>query len=194
MGKRVLVIVGHPDSAPERLCRGLAEAYAAGARGAGHAVEVLDLAAVEVPYLRTQQEFEHGAVPESLTAARDAVLRAEHYVVVFPLWLGTMPALLKAFLEQVMRPGTAFRYREKALPEKLLAGRSARIVVTMGMPAFAYRIFYLAHGVKTLERGILKFVGIAPVRTTYFGGVGEADSARRGAWLAEMHAAGARGD
>jgi putative NADPH-quinone reductase len=192
--KRIVVVVGHPDPSPERLVRALAESYAAGARGAGHRVDVIDLASIEVPFLRTQQEFEHGEVPPSLTAARDAVRDADHYAILFPLWLGGMPALLKAFCEQIFRPGIAFRYREKAWPEKLLKGRSARIVVTMGMPAFVYRLFHLSSGVKTLERGILKFVGVAPVRTTLLGGVGAADIRRRSAWIADMHAAGARAD
>ena len=43
--------------------------------------------------------------------------------------LGDVPALLKAFFEQVGRPNFAFRYREKGLPEKLLKSRSARVVV-----------------------------------------------------------------
>ncbi len=194
MPKRIVVVVGHPDPSPERLVRALAESYAAGARNAGHRVEIVDLAGIEVPFLRTQQEFEHGEVPPSLAAACDAMRKAEHFVILFPLWLGGMPAMLKAFCEQIFRPGIAFRYREKALPERLLKGRSARIVVTMGMPAFVYRLFFLSNGVKVLERGILKFVGVAPVRTTLLGGVGAADICRRGAWIADMHAAGARAD
>jgi putative NADPH-quinone reductase len=55
--------------------------------------------------------------------------------MIFPLWHGTMPALLKAFIEQVMRPGVALRYRERGFPQGLLTGRSARLVVTVGMPA-----------------------------------------------------------
>jgi len=57
-------------------------------------------------------------------------------VLLFPLWLGDMPALLKGFLEQVARPGFAFAVeRDSPLISKLLAGRSARVVVAMGMPA-----------------------------------------------------------
>ena len=51
------------------------------------------------------QEFEHAAVPDELKDTAEAIVWAEHIVFVFPLWLGTMPAMLKAFLEQVMRPG-----------------------------------------------------------------------------------------
>jgi putative NADPH-quinone reductase len=49
-----------------------------------------------------------------------------------------MPAFLKAFLEQVMR-GVALEYRKHGFPRGLLAGRSARLVVAIGMPSLIYR-------------------------------------------------------
>ncbi|MFZ5673202.1 MAG: NAD(P)H-dependent oxidoreductase [Pseudomonadota bacterium] len=182
---RVLVIQGHPDRDPKRLCRALADAYAEGATAAGHIVRHIDLATLEFPLLRSQQEFAHGAVPEGLQAARDAILDAEHLVFVFPLWLGTMPALLKAFLEQVIRPGTAFAYPDGkgGFPRKLLKGRSARIVVTMGMPVFVYRLWYFSHGLSGMRRNILNFVGIKPVRETLFGMVEAGHDAKRSKWL-----------
>jgi putative NADPH-quinone reductase len=54
-------------------------------------------------------------------------------------WHGTMPALLKGFLEHIFRPGFAMEYRKDSFPKRLLAGRSARVIVTMGMPVLMYR-------------------------------------------------------
>ena len=190
MTRKVLVINGHPDGSPERLCAALAQAYAEGAREGGHSVETISIADLEIPYLRTQTEFEKGGVPESLKAAADAVMRAEHVVFVFPLWLGTMPAMLKSFLEQVLRPGVAFEYGDKG-PKTLLSGRSARMVVTMGMPAIAYRFFYFSHSLKSLERNILRFVGLGPIRESIVGMVEGAADKRR-AWLDRMRALGAK--
>jgi putative NADPH-quinone reductase len=191
MPRKVLVINGHPDGDPKRLCAALADAYAEGARGGGHEVATLALAELDVPYLRNQSEFEKGAVPDSLKAAAEAVMRAEHVVFVFPLWLGTMPALLKAFLEQVLRPGVAFEYGEKG-PKTLLSGRSARMVVTMGMPAFVYRLYFLSHGVAGLRRSILRFVGFKPVRTTLIGLVTMGSDDKRRKWLARVREFGRR--
>lgn len=141
--------------------------------------------------LRSQQDFEAGQLPSMLVPARDAIVLARHLVIIFPLWQGTMPALLKAFLEQVMRPGS-LEYRTQGFPRGLLAGRSARIIVTMGMPAFVYRWYFRAHGVRGLERSILCFARMKPVRETLFGGVGEADDGRRQRWLDQMKSYGAR--
>lgn len=191
MPRRVLVVTAHPDPAPERLCRALAETYAAAADTAGHSVRRIDLAKLEIPVLRTTKEFEQGAVPDSLRAAAEEVVWAEHIVFVFPLWLGTMPALLKAFLEQIMRPGLAFDYPEggKGFTKTLLKGRSARLVVTMGMPPFLYRIWFLGHGLAGMRRSILNFVGIKPVRQTLYG-LATASERKRAGWLKEMERLG----
>ena len=195
MPRRILVIIGHPDPEPKRLCRALAASYADGARSAGHKVQLIDVATLDFPLLRTMEEFERRPLPVTLEAAVEAIRHAEHIVLVFPLWLGTMPALLKAFLEQVMRPGVAFAYPEAGgggFARTLLKGRSARIIVTMGMPASFYRFWYLGHGVAGLRRNILNFVGINPVRETLFGMVDGASAETRAKWLAKMRALGAR--
>jgi putative NADPH-quinone reductase len=116
---------------------------------------------------------------------------AEHLVFFYPLWLGDMPALLKAFLEQVARPG--FAIAEGKMPKPLLRGRSARLVVTMGMPAFFYRFYYGGHSVKSFQRNILKFAGIRPVESSLIGNV-EGNPADRAAWLDRMRELGAHAD
>lgn len=192
MGRRILLIQGHPDRDPHHLCRALAAAYAAGSRRAGHEVRHADVATLDVPLLRRPEEFEGGDVPDELKPMVDDLLWAEHVVLVFPLWLGMVPAALKALLEQVMRPSVAFE-QGSGMPRGKLRGRSVRVVVTMGMPAFFYRLWFGAHGVKALERSVLRFVGMKPVRTTMLGMVGGASDKRRKAWLAKMERLGGQG-
>lgn len=77
-------------------------------------------------------------------------------------------------------PGFAFApARGKGLPRKLLKGRSARIVVTMGMPALFYRWVYRAHSLKSLERNILAFCGIGPIRASVIGTIESARQRRQ---------------
>ena len=193
MPRRIVVILGHPDLSPKRLCRALADSYAEGARSAGHEVRRIDVARLDFPLLGSMQEFQHGMVSPDIKDAAEAIRRAEHIVFVFPLWLGTMPALLKGFLEQVMRPGLAFAYPKAGKDGSLttlLKGHSARLIVTMGMPAPIYRFWYLGHDVAGIRRNILNFVGIGPVRESLFGMVESVSDARRRKWLAAMHALG----
>lgn len=194
MPSRIVIIEGHPDARPERLCRALADAYAAGAAEAGHEVERVAVAELDFLLLRSKEDFDQGTVPATLKAAQGAIAAASHLVIIYPLWLGTMPALLKGFLEQVLRPGFAAGATAPGQPwRKLLTGKSARVVVTMGMPALVYRWFFLAHSLKSLERNILKFCGIAPVCETLFGAVDAASDKTRAKWLDDMRALGRAG-
>ncbi|MHB1215620.1 MAG: NAD(P)H-dependent oxidoreductase [Thiobacillus sp.] len=195
MGKRILLIQGHPDRSQRHWCHALEDAYAQGATAAGHEIRRIDVAALDFPVLRSQFDWEQGELPAELAPAQDAIKWAEHLVFFFPLWLGGMPALLKGFLEQVARPGFAFSGEgNNPMAKKGLTGRSARVVVTMGMPAMLYRWYFRAHSIKALERNILGFVGIAPVHETLIGMVGEMEPEHADKWLARLEKLGGRGD
>ncbi|MES2016487.1 MAG: NAD(P)H-dependent oxidoreductase [Pseudomonadota bacterium] len=169
MSKRILLIQGHPDPCQDHLCHALAHAYASGAAIAGHEVRQTTVALLDFPLLRSEQEWAHDRLPVTLRQAQDDIAWSQHLVIFFPLWLGDMPALFKGFLEQVARPGFASG-------GKRLSGRSARIVVTMGMPALLYRLYFRAHGIKSLKRSILRYIGFRPVRETLIGMVGHTDT------------------
>lgn len=191
--RTVLILNGHPDAGSKGLCHALAEAYAGGARTAGRTVQRLDVAGLDFGFVSSQAEFEKGPPPPDIAAAQERIRAADHLVLVYPLWLGDVPAVLKAFLEQTLRPGFAFSYRPSGFPIKHLQGRSARIIVTMGMPAFVYRWFFRAHGLKNLERNILRFVGFSPVRATLLGSVGTCGKEEIQRRLAEVRELGRRG-
>jgi putative NADPH-quinone reductase len=193
MVTKVLLIQGHPDASRLHFGHALEDAYAVGAAAGGHEVRRTRVAELDFPLLRSQHEWEQGTLPPGLADAQQAILWAEHIMLFFPLWLGDMPALLKAFLEQVARPGFAFgEERGNPFAHKKLAGRSARVVVTMGMPAAVYRWVYRAHSVKSLERNILGFVGIAPIDESLVGMVGAMSPKIAERWLATMRKLGAR--
>lgn len=85
MPRRILIIIGHPDPEPKRLCRALAASYADGARTAGHAVRVIDIATLDFPLLRTAAEFAQSTMPPAIEDAAQAIREAEHLVFIFPL-------------------------------------------------------------------------------------------------------------
>ena len=191
MPQRILILQGHPDASEPHLCHALAQAYSEGAATAGHEVRSVDLAVLDFPLLRSAKEWKEGGVPAGLQEAQASIAWAEHLVIFFPLWLGDMPALLKGFLEQVARPGFAFTAEgSNPFGRKGLKGRSARVIVTMGMPALVYRFYFRAHSVKSLERNILGFVGIAPVNETLIGMVESLDNKTRRRWFGKMQALG----
>ncbi len=186
----VAIVQGHPDPAARHFCHALADAYAGAAEAAGHAVRRIDVARLDFPWLRSQTEFDTGPLPASLAEAQSAIAWASHLVFVYPLWLGSMPALLKAFLEQVARPGFAFAKTPRGGWKPALGGKSARVIVTMGMPAPVYRWYFRAHSLKSFARNVLHFTGIRPVRSTLIGSVESLDETDRAAWLSKLGALG----
>lgn len=190
MSKKIAIIQGHPDPIVRHFGHALGDAYARGAVVAGHEVKRIEIAQLNFPLLTSQADWTESRPPAGLREAQAAIGWADHLVLIFPLWLGTMPAVLKGFLEQVLRPGFALIYQGHRFPQKGLGGKSARVVVTMGLPAFWYRWYFRAHGVRGLERSILGFCGVKPVRETLIGLVETKDGAAREKWLAKLEALG----
>lgn len=187
---KITVIQGHPDGAGGHLCHALADAYCTGARRGGHELRVIDIARIQFPLLQTKDAFDHGQLPSELESAQEAIGWADHLLLIYPLWLGEMPAIVKGFFEQVMRPGFAYDLGGGKAWTGRLRGKTARVVVTMGMPAAVYRWYFGAHSLKSLRRNILSFVGIKPVRSTLLGLVEAASEKRRAAWLANLEQLG----
>ena len=194
MQRNVAIVQGHPDPAKGRFGRALQAAYEEGARKAGHPVRVIDVATLDFALLRSKQDWEKGVPSPAIREAQAAIRWADHLVFFYPLWAGSMPALLKGFIEQAFRPGFAMDPGGGLLAARPLAGRSARIVVTMGMPAFVYRWFFRAHSLKSLQRNILGFCGIEPIKVSLVGQVDDPDPARRQRWLAKMREFGEAAD
>ena len=186
MRKQILVLNGHPDPRPERLCAALCDAYEHGARLGGHEVRRIDVGALEFPLLRSIEEYRSAEAPAAIAKARDDLLWADHFVVVFPLWLGATPALLKGFLEQVLKEGFSKREAGDHAFKPQLVGKSARLVITMGMPAAIFRLLFGAHGLRALQQGILMISGVKPLRHTILGSVEARSAATRERWLKQM--------
>lgn len=189
MPQRIVIIQGHPDPAGGHYGHALAEAYAEAAREAGHETRMVTVAKLDFPLLRTEEYWKNAAPPPDIQQAQEAIRWANHIVLFYPLWLGTMPAVLKGFLEQVFRPSFISDDPDKPT-SRLLKGRSARIVVTMGMPAALYRWYFRGHSVKSLTRNILKFVGIKPVKRSLIGLVASKNPAAHEKWLKKIRQLG----
>ncbi len=194
MSKTIVIIQGHPDPQGGHLDHALAAAYRDAAQAAGHRVSVIDVATLDFPLLRSQADWNTGETPPAILDAQAQIKAADHLVIVYPLWLGSLPALLKGFLEQLFRPGFAIDPSAGAgMWKQRLQGKSARIIVTMGMPAPVYRWYFRAHSLKSLQRNVLRFCGIAPVRSTLIGMVENASPKRREGWMRTVRALGAAG-
>lgn len=165
--KKILIINGHPDL--ESLSASLGQSYFAGAVASGFEAKLVHLSQLNFdPILhkgyRKIQELE----PDLLQAQAD-ILWAEHLVFIYPMWWGSVPALLKGFLDRTFLPGFAFRYH-KTDPfwDKLLKGRTGRIISTTDAPRWFNLIKYGNPQIRMMKKTVMEFCGIAPVKVTQF--------------------------
>ena len=129
-----------------------------------------------------RQELEPG-----LKEIQEAITWAGHLVFVYPIWWGSMPALLKGLFDRVLLPGYAFKHRDNSpLIDRLLAGRSAHAIVTMDAPLWYYWLVYKKAGHHQIKKTILEFCGIKPVKITSFGAVRKASLAQREKWIEKV--------
>ncbi len=180
--KRILLINGHPDR--ESFNFALAAAYKAGAIGAGFDVRELVIRDLQFnPNLgggyRTRTELE-----PDLLRAQEWITWADHLVWIYPVWWGGLPALLKGFLDRVFLPGFAFRKRENSVWwDKLLRGKSARIISTLDQPPWYYWLFNGQPSNRAMKKNTLEFCGVSPVRVTTIGPLRLSKPATREKWL-----------
>lgn len=168
--KTILIINGNPKE--HSLSKSIVESYKAGAKNSSK-VKVLHLNELAFNINQTGPlKIEDNVLETDILLAQSMIKNADHIVWVFPIWWGGMPALLKGFIDRTLLSGFAFQYREGSqFWDKLLAGKTARIIVTMDAPSWYYRFFLRSHSVQQLKKSILNFCGIKVKGVTYFGQV-----------------------
>lgn len=189
MSKKILIINGNPRE--DSLSDALVAAYAQGAKQAGHQVQIMVLRDLKFDPVLWNGYNKIQPLEADLQAAQEWLRWSQHTVWVFPTWWGGPPALLKGFLDRTILPSFGFKYRENSpFWDKLLAGRSARIITTMDAPYLWYRLAYRSAGTALMRNAFLKFCGIKPVRSTHLDRVRYRKPADIAKWLEKMTALG----
>ncbi len=191
MKHRILIILGHPDKTS--FCASLARAYKQGALNADTEVKEIFITDLKFnPNLFKGNEGERD-IEEDILNAQELIKWAEHIVFVYPVWWGTYPALLKGFIDRVFLTDFWFKCGENSLwGDKLLAGKSAHLIVTMDSPSDYSGLVYGSPGHKAMKKMTLEFCGIKPVRISSIGSVQEACEAQRQKWLGKIERYGKR--
>ncbi|WP_213189411.1 NAD(P)H-dependent oxidoreductase [Cloacibacterium caeni] len=189
MGKKVLIINGHPNEGSFNF--GVANAYENGARSVGAEVKHLVVSELKFnPNLEFGYQKRTPLEPD-LIAAWESIQWAEHLVWVHPVWWGGLPAIMKGFIDRLFLPGMAFQYRENSIQwDKLLKGKTAHIITTLDQPSWYYRLVYGRPSVNQLKKSTLEFCGISPVKVTYLGIVKTSDFNVRKKWLEKIEQLG----
>lgn len=181
--KHILIINGHPNK--ESFNYALHQAFKRGIHK--HTVEEMMVTDLQFDLNLAHGYKSNQPLEPDLIKAQQSISKADHIVWIYPMWWGAMPALLKGFIDRVLLPGFAFKYRKSSnLWDKLLAGKTTEIICTTDYPIGILKWYFGEGGVKVMRKMILDFCGLKTLRTTYIGPVRPSTPEQREKWLLKV--------
>ena len=134
----ILLILAHPD--PNSFNHSIAETAKETLENQGHKVFYHDIYEEKFDPILTAEEIPKDAKVDPVIAKYcDELLNADGIIIVHPNWWGQPPAILKGWIDRVIRPGLAYRFIEgdngEGVPIGLLKARSAIVFNTSNTPA-----------------------------------------------------------
>jgi NAD(P)H dehydrogenase (quinone) len=182
--RKVFILVGNPHLAG--FTAELADAYEGAAREASHEVRRMNIGELVFdPILHKGYSAVQPLEPD-LVAVQENIRWADHFVVLYPNWWISMPALLKGMFDRMWLPGFAFNFdKETHAVRELLSGKTARVIVIDGSHSpFMTRLMYGDY-TNEISRGILGFAGMN-VQVTTMGPCEHTDRSHHDAWVAQV--------
>ena len=191
MKKRIVIINGHPDK--ESYNFGLAKAYKQGAEKSG--AEVREIVIRDLKF-NPNLQFEYRKRTElepDLIASQKTLKWADHIVWVYPVWWGSVPAIMKGFLDRVLLPGFAFKKREGSVWwDKYFTGKTARLICTMDQPTWFYRFINKCPSHNAMKKLTMNFIGVKSVKITSIGPLRLSKDQFRANWLDKIEKLGSK--
>jgi putative NADPH-quinone reductase len=183
--KKITILVGHPDSGPT-LTGEMALLYETAAKKAGHEVKRFNLGEMKFDPILHKGYKEIQTLEPDLNALQEAVSWCDHFVLFYPNWWQTMPALLKGLFDRFWLPGFCFNMRKhkdgtRALGWiKRMKGKTARVFVLSGSHPFLIWLFFGDY-TNEIKRGILWFAGFK-VKLSRIGPTDHAPEWKKNEW------------
>lgn len=190
---KILIINGHPDK--ESFNYALKEAYKKGALTSG-----AELKEINIGELKFNPNLEYGyrkrtELEPDLIQAQESMKWADHIVWIYPVWWGSVPGLMKGFLDRVLLPGFAFKKREGSVWwDKYLTGKTSRIICTMDQPTWYYRWFNGKPSHMAMKKLTMNFIGIKKVGITSIGPLRLSKPEFRENWLQKVKKLGIKNE
>jgi len=187
--KNILIINGHPDK--ESFNHSISSAYRKGAVVSKAIVKTINLFDLEFN-LNLQYGYRKRTTLEpDLLDAQEKLKWADHIVWIYPVWWGSVPALMKGFLDRVLLPGFAFKKREGSVWwDKYFTGKTSRIICTLDQPPWYYKIINRCPSHHSMKKLTLNFIGVRSVKITTIGPLRLSTEDFRKKWLLKVEKMG----
>lgn len=185
----VSVILAHPNEASFN--HAIAATCVTVLRAGGHSVHFHDLYGEGFDPLLPLAEFDKGApLPGDIETHCSEIADASGIVIVHPNWWGQPPAILKGWIDRVIRPGVAYEFLEgdkgEGVPKGLLKARSAIVFNTSNTDPQREATVFGDPLHLIWKNCVFDLCGVADFHRRTFSPVVTSDEAQRRAWLTEV--------
>lgn len=189
MTNKIVIINGHPDE--ESYNFAIAQAYKSGAEKSG-----AEIREIVIRNLKFNPNLQFGyrkrtELEPDLLEAQETLKWAGHIVWIYPVWWGSVPAIMKGFLDRVLLPGFAFKKREGSLWwDKYFTGKTSRIICTLDQPSWYYKWFNGSPSHTAMKKLTMNFIGVKSVKITSIGPIRLSKDTFREKWLQKIEKLG----
>lgn len=159
---KTIIIYAHPETPGH--CPYILDEVKIGLEAKNHEYEILDLYKMRYdPVLHEEEHYTAGNDNKNISQEnkiiQEKIKQAGLLIFIYPVWWGTMPAILTGFFDRVLTPGFAFRFAKFGIPLPLFKGKRAEVFITSSTSRFLHPIFgYYPRPL--IKRGLLGFCGI----------------------------------
>jgi putative NADPH-quinone reductase len=185
------VILAHP--APGSFNHAIADTAVQALRAAGHRVAFHDLYQEQFPPLLSAAEVRQDAELDPAVARHCAeIAAADGIIIVHPNWWGMPPAILKGWIDRVLRPEVAYRFvandKGEGVPLGLLKARAAIVFNTANTPDEREREAFGDPLDALWKKCVFALCGVRTVHRRTFSVIVTSDFQQRVVWLHEVSA------
>lgn len=185
----LLVILGHPD--PKSFNHAIASTICKTAVENGHHVVFHDLYDENFdPCLPTEEIPQEAVLPDVIQHYCEELVLADGIAVVHPNWWGQPPAILKGWIDRVVRPGVAYRFDEgdsgEGIPVGLLKAKAALVLNTSNTPDERERAVFCDPLERLWKQCVFNLCGVTNVTRRMFNVIVTSEQEQREKWLEEV--------
>lgn len=173
--------MGNPDK-EGTMSADFADFYESEAKAAGHEVRRTNIGDLQFDPILHKGYKEIQPLEADLLKVQEDMKWAEHFVLIYPLWWASMPALLKGLWDRIFIPGFAFHFYKNGMGwDKLLAGKTARVIILSKNWPIIERVLF-GDFKNEVGKALLGFAGYK-VRITEVGHSEGMEESKKASWM-----------
>ncbi|WP_423147697.1 NAD(P)H-dependent oxidoreductase [Rubrolithibacter danxiaensis] len=187
---RVAIIFSHPYE--KSYCNAILEAVTKGLENGQHTVDLMHLDNDGFNPVMSKADLkafvDHQPVDPQVIDYNKRLEKADHIIVIFPIWWDLMPAMIKGFVDRVLSPGVVYDHHPRGfgLVPLLKNLKGVTMITTMNKPQIMYSVLIGNLIKKAMLKSVFKTMGYKNLKWISFAFVKSVSQEKRVKWLADL--------